>query len=429
MIDLHCHFLPGIDDGADTMDEAIELARAAVDNGIRCAIMTPHLHPGRYENTAGTIAAHLRNFRRALEQADVPLRVGYAAEVRLASETLPMIQSGQVPFLGELDGYKVMLLEFPHGHIPLGSDKLVQKLLDMKIRPLIAHPERNKDVMRNLDKITPFIEMGCLLQLTAASVANKFGDNAYRRAVQLLESDAAIVLATDSHNLKARPPHLRQGMEAAAEIVGREAAHDMVQRLPRAIVNSQFSKKAKPQPARAKGGVVNITRSASEARQGAARTAAVSATAAISNRNPQLEYEIQQAIRATLPGAIKLFFEDRLSMDLEEELVQDIKSRLSDTLQEQLATQLQQNLTPDVRDKIMADVIEEARNKAYEEFKSQHRNQFERELFFNMLAKRKEHEKLVDLMGNLVGLLQLIDSFEDSSELISKLLEVARELR
>jgi protein-tyrosine phosphatase len=147
-----------------------------------------------------------------------------------------LIEQDELPFLGEMDGYRIMLLEFPHSHISLGADNLIKRLLDRKIRPIIAHPERNKDVIRDLAKIEPFIEMGCFLQLTASAVAGHFGKGPHLRARQLLELGAVNVLATDAHNLKGRRPELREGMEAAAEIVGDEAAHALVHKNPRAIV-------------------------------------------------------------------------------------------------------------------------------------------------------------------------------------------------
>ncbi len=241
MIDLHCHYLPGIDDGARDLAEALTLARAAVDNGVRCAIMTPHLHPGRWENLAGAIQRHTLLFRRALSEAEIPLQVGYAAEVRMSPEIPLLIERGHVPFLGELDGYRLMLLEFPHGHLPLGADKLVWRLLQMKVRPVIAHPERNKEVMRDPARMAPFIKMGCILQLTAASVCGRFGERAYHTACQLLESDAELVLATDAHNSQARPPVLREGMEAIARIAGDAKAREMSIDLPGRIVASQFA--------------------------------------------------------------------------------------------------------------------------------------------------------------------------------------------
>ncbi|MFV8818158.1 tyrosine-protein phosphatase [Haliea sp. E17] len=241
MIDLHCHFLPGIDDGARSLDEALQLARDSVANGVFCAVMTPHLHPGRWENFAGEIARQTALFRRALEEAGVDLDIAFAAEVRMSPEIPLLIERGHVPFLGEMDGYQLMLLEFPHGHIPLGADKLVWRLLQMKVRPVIAHPERNKDVMREPGKISPFVEMGCILQLTAASVCGRFGERAQRAARLLLETDADIVLATDAHNTESRPPILAEGRAAAARIVGEAAAHRMTCLLPQQIVASQFA--------------------------------------------------------------------------------------------------------------------------------------------------------------------------------------------
>ena len=236
MIDLHCHLLPGIDDGARTLTEALNMARTAVDNGIDFAVMTPHLHPGRYENTRSSTEEPLREFRAALRKEQIALEISVAAEVRLAVEILPMLEQDEVPFLGEMDGFRIMLLEFPHGHITHGAENLIQKLLDDKIRPIIAHPERNKDVIRDLAKIEPFIEMGCLLQLTASAVAGHFGKGPHRCARQLLELGVVTVLATDAHNLKGRRPELREGMEAAAEIVGDAAAHALVHENPRAIL-------------------------------------------------------------------------------------------------------------------------------------------------------------------------------------------------
>lgn len=248
MFDLHCHFLPGIDDGARDLDEALALARATVDNGVECAIMTPHLHPGRWENFAADVERHAEAFRAALAEAGIPLRIGCAAEVRLSPEIPMLIDRGQVPFLGEMDGYRLMLLEFPHGHIPPGADNLVRRLLQMRVRPIIAHPERNKDVMRDPVKIAPFADMGCILQLTAASVCGLFGERAHRTAQTLLRGDAEMILATDAHNCGARPPVLREGVVAAAGIVGEERARAMARDLPARIVDSQFNPRARATP-------------------------------------------------------------------------------------------------------------------------------------------------------------------------------------
>lgn len=241
MIDLHCHLLPGVDDGARDMEQALSIARAAYDNGIRYSIATPHINPGRYDNTARSITREWKQLKAELARANIGLRLGMAAEVRLSPEILVLLEQDEIPFLGEVDDYRIMLLEFPHSHIPPGAQHLVRKLLDLKVRPIISHPERNKDVIRKRAKLEPFIEMGCFLQLTASAVAGGFGEASYECARDLLQSEAFLVMATDAHNLRGRYPDLVEGVAAAAEIVGDRAARALVFDHPMAIVQSQFS--------------------------------------------------------------------------------------------------------------------------------------------------------------------------------------------
>lgn len=236
MIDLHCHLLPGIDDGPATLDEALALARLAVANGITEAWVTPHIHVGRWDNEREGIARAVAAHRVELERAGIALALGFAAEVRLAYEVVPLIEAEQVPFLGVLDGHKVMLLELPHSHVPVGSDKLVAWLIGRGIRPMIAHPERNKDIMRDPGKLRPFVEAGCLVQLTADAVAGEFGAVCEARAVEFLENGWVTVLATDAHDVATRPPRFAEGLAVASRILGKAAAQDLVEATPRRIV-------------------------------------------------------------------------------------------------------------------------------------------------------------------------------------------------
>lgn len=236
MIDLHCHLLPGIDDGPETLDEALAMARLAVANGITEAHVTPHIHLGRWDNELAGIGKAVAAHRIDLARAGIPLKLGFAAEVRLAYEVMPLIEAGRVPFLGELDGFKVLLLELPHSHVPVGSDRFVAWLLERGIRPMIAHPERNKDIMRDSAKLRPFVLAGCLLQLTADAVAGEFGEVCEARAIEFLENGWVTVLATDAHDTESRPPRLAPGLTVASRILGREAAQNLVDATPRRIV-------------------------------------------------------------------------------------------------------------------------------------------------------------------------------------------------
>ena len=237
MIDLHCHLLPGIDDGPETLEEAIAMARLAVANGITEARVTPHIHVGRWDNERAGIASALEAYREALDGAGIPLKLGFAGEVRLSYDVVPLIEEGRVPFLGELNGYKVMLLELPHSHVPIGSDKFISWLLGRGIRPMIAHPERNKDILRDSAKLRPFILEGCLVQLTADALAGEFGKACEARAIEFIEKGWATVLATDAHDIKSRPPQFAAGLAVATRILGASAALDLVEGTPRRIVH------------------------------------------------------------------------------------------------------------------------------------------------------------------------------------------------
>jgi protein-tyrosine phosphatase len=238
VIDLHCHLLPGLDDGPEDLPRALELARHAVASGITTSVVTPHIHHQRYDNRAETIRLAAQAFQATLIEQGIKLEIRCAAEVRLDHEILTWLAGNHIPFLGTWQDEKVMLLELPHSHIPVGADKLVAWLRKQRIRPMIAHPERNKDILRSLDKINPFIELGCLLQVTAGAVAGGFGEQARQRAAELLGRGWVTVLASDAHNLDARPPELEPGRAAAALIVGDDESWRLVRERPRQIIGS-----------------------------------------------------------------------------------------------------------------------------------------------------------------------------------------------
>lgn len=238
MIDLHCHLLPGIDDGPDDLATSLQLARHAVAAGIHVAMVTPHMHAGRYENRAASIQTATQAFQAALDAEGIALRIHAAAEVRLDHDILGWVAEGQVPYLGTWRGERVMLLELPHSHVPVGADKLVEWLLKQGIRPMIAHPERNKDIMRSVDKLLPFVRLGCLLQVTAGAVAGAFGEAACTRAADLLGKGWVTILASDAHNLDARPPELEPGRVAAAAIIGEAESWNLVRHRPAEIIGA-----------------------------------------------------------------------------------------------------------------------------------------------------------------------------------------------
>lgn len=240
MIDLHCHLLAGIDDGPDTLEQSLELARIAVADGVSHAILTPHIHPGRWDNQAEQISRCRDELSTALAANGIALQLGYAAEVRLGEHLLQAVAEDSIPFYGALDGQRVMLLEFPHGHVLPGSEELVSWLRARDIRPLIAHPERNREIMRQPDRILPFLQQGCLLQVTGGSVLGNFGAGAELAAHYFLEQDMVFALASDGHNNGARQPVLAEAHAWVEQRLGAARAHALTFGNPATLVAGQF---------------------------------------------------------------------------------------------------------------------------------------------------------------------------------------------
>ena len=241
LIDIHCHLLPGLDDGPATMDEAIAIARCAVDDGVTHAIVTPHIHIGRWPNDRDTIAVELTRFRVALAETGVMLKLGMAAEVRLDAEIIPMLDDDRLPFLGLWQQKRVLLLELPHGHFIPGTENLVAWMVNSGVLPMIAHPERNKALMRKPEILRLLSEMGCLFQITAGSLIGQFGPFARDVACALVRNGQATVLASDAHCLGHRPPNLAAGYREAIALVGEEEAFKLVHTNPYVLFHSNTS--------------------------------------------------------------------------------------------------------------------------------------------------------------------------------------------
>lgn len=219
------------------MDEALALARSAVANGIRQAVLTPHVHPGVFDNKLSTLRPRYEAFRAALESHAIELEVHLGSEVRLMVESLELLESGELPMYGAWEGQPVMLVELPHEQIPVGTLNAMVSLRRRGIYPMLAHPERNKAVMRDWTKLKPLMQEGlCLSQLTAGSICGGFGAAARQTAWRLLDNGWGTVVATDAHNLRHRPPLLRQAGEALERRYGRPAAQRLMQENPARII-------------------------------------------------------------------------------------------------------------------------------------------------------------------------------------------------
>lgn len=240
MIDLHCHLLPGLDDGPDTLADSLAMARHAVASGISHCVCTPHIHHGRYDNTMQGIYRSLYAFERHLYENNCPLKVACAAEVRICPEIITMKKAGTLPYLGRWQGQAVLLLELPHSHIPPGTPELIAWLQQEGIQVVIAHPERNRDVWRDYNQALKLVKLGCMLQVTAGAFCGHFKQMPKKIALQLLHDDLISVIASDAHSMERRPPEMADSYQLVREMTNEQTAQRLFHTTPWEIASCLF---------------------------------------------------------------------------------------------------------------------------------------------------------------------------------------------
>lgn len=235
MIDLHCHLLPGIDDGAPDLTTSLAMARMAAADGVTLTACTPHIYPGLYENTGPAIRQAVVELQAQLAEADIPLRLTHGADVHLTPALITGLRQGQVPSLHDS---RYFLLEPPHHVAPPRLAEIVFELLAADYIPVITHPERLSWIEDRYATFIDLVRQGAWLQVTAGSLTGRFGDTARYWGERLLDEGWVHILATDSHGVDRRPPLLAEGRQAAERWVGAEEAVHLVDTRPQGILDN-----------------------------------------------------------------------------------------------------------------------------------------------------------------------------------------------
>jgi protein-tyrosine phosphatase len=211
VIDLHCHVLPGIDDGPGSFEGSLALARAAAAAGTRTLVATPHVS-SRYPNEAGTIARLVAELSARLAEEDVEVELRPGAEIAITH--LAEIDPSQLGLLG-LGGGPWLLVEPPFTAVATGLDSIVLDLLRRGHRVVLAHPERCQALRRDPRMLESLVGEGVLTSITAGSLTGSFGGEVRRFAMALLEAELVHNVASDAHDHVGRPPSIRAELEAA----------------------------------------------------------------------------------------------------------------------------------------------------------------------------------------------------------------------
>ncbi|MEE1883967.1 tyrosine-protein phosphatase [Pedobacter flavus] len=196
--DVHSHILPGIDDGAQDIDDSINLAKRYVSLGFKKVIATPHVMADYFKNTPEKILKSLDVLRNALLKENITLEVEAAAEYYLDETFTKLIENKQILTFG--DNY--VLFELSYINMPKNLDETINSLLDAGYKPVLAHPERYNYFHAGIENYQRIKEMGCELQLNTISLTGYYGKHVRKAAEELVEERLISFLGSDMHHLK-----------------------------------------------------------------------------------------------------------------------------------------------------------------------------------------------------------------------------------
>jgi len=233
MVDIHCHILPALDDGAVENSVSQEMAAMAAADGITHIVATPHSNY-RYQFDP---EVNRRKRDELQQQIGDSLTLLLGCDFHLSYENLEAVRSDPARFT--INGLQYLLVEFADTNIPPNMDQIFFDLISQRLVPIVTHPERNPLLSQDPDKIRKWIEVGCLVQVTAGSFLGRFGKRAHQSAFQLLRGQMVHFIASDAHDAKSRPPLLSEACKTIAAEQGEAVAASLSETNPRAAVEGR----------------------------------------------------------------------------------------------------------------------------------------------------------------------------------------------
>ena len=230
MIDLHCHILPTIDDGAADISETVAMAEIAATDGIHTIVATPHID-NQLPETMARIDEAVHQANTALSARSIPVTIIAGAE----NNSLHLGDSSGIT----ISNSSYVLIEFPMGYLPISSADILSSLTGQGLRPIIAHPERNFDILHKPNLLLDLLNKDIAVQLTAGSLMGEFGPSVRECAFYLLQNNLVDFIASDAHSAVRRLPQLSFAVKKAARLVGKDKATGMVTDNPQRVLNNQ----------------------------------------------------------------------------------------------------------------------------------------------------------------------------------------------
>jgi len=232
MVDVHCHVLPGFAGGPADLETALQLVLNAERHGVLAMVATPHFIDADYRAQAHEAQAACAALIGRLRVRGSLIDIQVAAECRIGQRLARAVVMNQVPVLGHHEGARVLMTQLPETRIPKNIVSVIEWMATQKVRPLISCPELHREVLRDAAVLAPLVAAGALLEINAGALAGRHGPYAQRRSRELLERGWVAVMSSNAQAGDAAGALLEVGREAAAAIVGEQAAWDLVWRHP-----------------------------------------------------------------------------------------------------------------------------------------------------------------------------------------------------
>ncbi|MFT8319989.1 MAG: CpsB/CapC family capsule biosynthesis tyrosine phosphatase [Bacillus sp. (in: firmicutes)] len=248
MIDIHCHILPGIDDGAKTMEDSLEMAKVAAGEGIKTIIATPHHRNNQFTNKKADILQNVEDLNKVLVQEKLPITILPGQEVRIFGEVLEDYEKGEILTLNHT---KYLFIEFPSSSVPRYAERLLYDIQTQGIIPIIVHPERNKELQEKPELMYKLVKNGTLTQVTAASVCGYFGKKVKQFSEQLIESNLTHFIASDAHNITSRTFKMNEAFDEIESKFGTDYVYLFTENAELLIEDKNIYKEI-PEPIRRK---------------------------------------------------------------------------------------------------------------------------------------------------------------------------------
>jgi len=228
-VDIHCHVLYGLDDGAKTREESVEMLEIAARSGTTDIVATPHAN-SHYAFRPDLIAERIADLAPSS-----PVRVHPGCDFHLQFDNIEDAVSDPEKYTINRKGY--LLVEFPDVGVFPETGTILARLIDAGMTPIISHPERNLDLRRRVDDLASWVEAGSFVQVTAASFTGLFGRAAKQSAFDLLERGLVHFVASDAHDTKIRTTNLSEAFGLLAAARGEEQVRPLFVENPKAVLS------------------------------------------------------------------------------------------------------------------------------------------------------------------------------------------------